>query len=367
MRVTWRSAWAIPSPAARNLGGSLSVLQLTTAQRGRQLENTLLALRADPAVESAVVDEHMHALAYAPSDPWFSATLSFSGTDYDYQWYLKSAQPAAIRADAAWDVTHGGASADSSPVVVAVVDTGIRPNHEDLAGKLLPGFDFVSINAVANDGDGWDADPTDPGDYLDANDLASGNFPSKTCGSEQLESSWHGTRVAGLIGASTDNGIGMAGVGFNVRIVPVRALGKCGGSLSDVIAAMYWAAGFYDSDSNLPIPAPVLTDAHALAGHPNLHPAEVINLSLGATGTCNEMYATAVREITAIGVLIVAAAGNEGAAVDQPANCDGVLAVAGLRNTGSKVGYSNLGSEVGVAAPAGNCVFVAEGQPACSP
>jgi serine protease len=354
-----------PFERGRNLGGDLSVLQLATRQGGRQLEQTLATLRADPTVELAEVDERMRVLAYTPSDPLFSFRLNYRGNSWDQQWYLKGTQPAAIRADVAWDITHGGGSAATSPVVIAVLDTGIRPDHPDLAGKLLPGFDFISTAEVANDPDGWDPDPTDTGDALTAQELQDTAFQG--CGGgdnddQPTNSSWHGTRVAGLIGASTDNGIGMAGAAFNVRIVPVRVLGKCGGFLSDVLAGMYWAAGFFDEDSGHPIPAPVLADPGALRGHPNLHPAQVINMSLGAQGACSEMYKVAVRDITAAGVLIVAAAGNDGGGVDKPANCSGVLAVAGLRHAGTKVGYSNLGSEVGIAAPAGNCFLVATAQ-----
>ena len=356
-----------PGLGGHTIGGSLSVLQLPARQSGSQLQQTLAALRADTDIEIAEPDQHVRALAYAPADPLFFARLPLGGQFYDYQWYLKSTQPAAIRADAAWDITRGGASPATSPVVVAVVDSGVRLNHPDLAGKLLPGFDFVSCSsptdcAVPNDGDGWDADPADPGDFITAQELLHPTFRDKKCGGgensdEPTASSWHGTRVTGLIGANTDNGIGMAGVGFNVRVVPVRVLGKCGGALSDVLAGMYWAAGFFDSDSGLPIPSPVLGDPAALRNHPNLHPAQIINMSLGATGSCSPLYATAVREITAVGVLIVAASGNDGGAVSQPADCPGVLAVAGLRHAGTKVAFSSLGPEIGIAAPAGNCVL----------
>jgi serine protease len=353
-----------PFTRGHNLGGNLSVLQLATRQRGLQLQQTLATLRADPSVELAQVDERLRA-TYLPSDPLFAFRTSYRGTLLDYQWYLKDAQPAAIRAETAWDITHAGDSPGTSPVVIAVLDTGIRPDHPDFDGKLLPGFDFISTAQISNDLDGWDPDPTDTGDFITAQDLQTEAF--KGCGGgddadQPTTSSWHGTRVAGLIGARTDNGIGSAGAAFNVRIVPVRVLGKCGGYLSDVLAGMYWAAGFYDEGSGHPIPAPILADPGALRGHRNMHPAQVINMSLGAPGACSEMYQTAVRDITAIGVLIVAAAGNDGGGVDKPANCQGVLAVAGLRHSGTKVGYSNLGGEVGIAAPAGNCLLVASPQ-----
>ena len=141
----------------------------------------------------------------------------------------------------------------------------------------------------------------------------------------------------------------MASVGRNVRILPVRALGKCGGFLSDVVSAMYWAAG-------LPIPSGI----PGTAVPANSNPARVINLSLGSSGVCaGSLYESAVAAVTAAGVLVVAAGGNEnGLAAGKPANCAGVVGVAGLRQTGSKVGYSNIGPELSVAAPAGNCVTV---------
>ena len=229
-------------------------------------------------------------------------------------------------------------------------------------GKLLPGYDFVSGELTgntfgrANDGDGWDPDPSDPGDFLTATDLANPPFKDEECG-DPSDSSWHGTRVAGMIAADTNNALGIAGTGFNVRILPVRVLGKCGGFDSDVIAGMYWAAGML-------IPPPYLLNP-ALPANPN--PAQIINMSLGGTGPCSSIYATAVQDITAHGVLIVVSAGNEGAAVDAPANCAGALGVAGLRHIGTKVGYSNLGSEVGIAAPAGNCVNLPSGDPSALP
>jgi serine protease len=116
-------------------------------------------------------------------------------------------------------------------------------------------------------------------------------------------------------------------------------LGKCGGYDSDIIAAMRWAAGL-----NVP-GVPV-----------NPTPAKILNLSLGGSGSCASSYQQAITDLTAVGVLVVAAAGNKHGSVDSPAKCPGVLAVAGLRHVGTKVGYSSLGTEVGISAPAGNCV-----------
>jgi serine protease len=115
-------------------------------------------------------------------------------------------------------------------------------------------------------------------------------------------------------------------------------LGKCGGYDSDIIDGMRWAAGL------------------SVSGVPdNPNPAQILNLSFGGAGACSPAYRDAINEILAKGVLIVAAAGNDTGAVDEPANCAGILAVAGLRHTGTKVGYSNFGPQIGIAAPSGNC------------
>ncbi len=340
----------------RSLGGGLHLLRLDTARSPAQLDALLGSLRRNPQVLLAEADRRVHAHAYTPNDPLFAG-----------QWYLQAQQVAAIRANTAWDLSKGGVSAATATVVVAVIDTGVRFEHPDLravanGGKLLPGYDFVSadkagVYATANDGDGWDADASDPGDFLSAADLAGDTFSGKQCGSgsnqdQPTRSSWHGTRVAGLIAADTDNATGIAGAGFHLRILPARVLGKCGGYDSDVLAAMYWSAG-------LSIPLPLLSGAPTA----NANPAQVINLSLGGAGSCNAAYSEAVRDITAHGVLIVASAGNDGGPVDSPANCPGVLAVGGLRHAGTKVGYSNLGPEVALGAPAGNCVLTGANDP----
>jgi serine protease len=244
----------------------------------------------------------------------------------------------AINAVGAWTSTTGSAS-----VVVAVLDTGVRPEHPDLQGKLHPGYDFIGLDrggapTTANDGTGRDSDPTDPGDWTNANECSAGEPASS--------SSWHGTQVAGLIGAATNNGIGMAGAGWNVMVLPIRVLGRCGGYDSDIIAGMRWAGGLSQN-----------VGVSAVVNVPNPYPARVINMSLGSQGVCTPAYQEVVTELRAAGVTVVAAAGNDtGLKVSVPANCSGALAVAGVRHIGSKVGYSNIGPEVALAAPAGNCV-----------
>jgi serine protease len=337
----------------RSIGNGMQVLQLDRDMSAPELADTLQRLRADPNVELVEADRRLHAHTFTPNDPLYVG-----------QWYLQNTQPAAIHANDAWDVEKGGATAANSGTVIAVIDTGVRFDHPDLlranaAGKLLPGFDFVSSDSpgnfsTANDGDGWDSDPSDPGDFLSAADLQLPMYKNRDCGTSPSNSSWHGTRVAGMIAANSNNGVGVAGAAFNAWILPVRALGKCGGFDSDILAAMYWAAG-------LSIPSFVTGNQTVPAANP--YPANIINMSLGATGSCSSVYVAAVNAISARGVLIVVSAGNEGARTDTPANCPGVLGVGGLRHVGTKVGYSNLGPEVGVSAPAGNCVNIAVGSP----
>lgn len=305
-------------------------------------------LAQDPEVLHAVVDQRRRALR-VPADPLYAqGPANGRGPDVG-QWYLHAPTGelrSAINAQAAWDRITGRAD-----IVVAVVDTGVLADHLDLAGAVLPGYDMVSDVATANDGDGRDADATDAGDWVSAAEDAARGGPFENCGAS--DSSWHGTKVAGLIGAIADNGQGMAGSAFGVRILPVRVLGKCGGYDSDIQAGMRWAAG-------LSVPG--------VPSNPN--PARVINLSLGGSGACNAStgYPALIAELQAAGTLVVAAAGNSaGHAVELPANCPGVVAVAGLRHAGSKVGYSDLGPQIALSAPAGNCVNVNAGEPCLYP
>ncbi|MEY2686132.1 MAG: hypothetical protein RL375_330 [Pseudomonadota bacterium] len=297
-------------------------------------------LSADADVEFAVPDLRRHALA-APSDPLY-LNVAATQTPASGQWYLRAPSATVVSSidiEGAWAVSNGSAS-----VVVAVLDTGVRPEHPDLAGKLLPGYDFIDDHAnsflTTNDGNGRDGDPSDPGDWMTQSEVDGGRY-GPDCIAEN--SSWHGTQTAGLIGAATNNGIGMAGVGRNVMVLPLRVLGKCGGWDSDIIAAMQWAAGIH---------------FEGLPDNPT--PAKVVNLSLGSAGSCSSggtatNYTAAIAALTARNVALVVSAGNDGRAVNLPANCAGAFAVAGLRHAGDKNGFSSLGPEVTISAPGGNC------------
>ena len=307
----------------QQIGAETEVLQLDHALAEPDMSALLARLAADPNVEYAVADGRKWPQAL-PGDPLFPD-----------QWYFQSTQPSATRAEQAWDITQG-----SSTTVVAVIDTGVRFEHPDLlrvlqAGKLLDGFDFVSQPVFSNDSDGRDADASDPGDFVTSTEKQ--QAPFTTC--DVAPSSWHGTRVSSLIAALTNNAEGIAGTGWNTLILPVRVLSKCGGTDSDIIAGMRWAAGI------------------AVPGTPiNPTPAQILNLSLGGTGICSAAYQAAVNEIVARGVLVVVSVGNEGGPVASPANCVGALGVAGIRHAGTKVGFSNLGPGTSIGAPGGNCV-----------
>jgi serine protease len=301
-------------------------------------------LAADPDVAYAVPNGRKRIVA-APNDPLYPATASGvrpSGPDSG-QWYLRAPDAtikSAIDIEKAWARTKG-----SSSVVVAVLDTGVRFEHPDLGraangGQLLPGYDTISRNDVANDGGGIDADPSDPGDWITTADTRSSAF----AGCQVSPSSWHGTATSSLVAAATDTNpaLGMAGAAPGVKVLPVRVLGKCGGYDDDIINGMLWAAG-------LPVPG--------LPVNPN--PANVLNMSLGGDGACKPNYQAAIDQILARGVTIVAAAGNSaGGPVSEPANCRGVVAVLALRHAGTKVGFSDLGPEITIAAPGGNCINI---------
>lgn len=287
----------------------------------------------DPNVEYAVPDQVMYTLQTVPNDKDYAMR----------QWNLQA--PPTIVGGAnlplAWQRTTG-----SSSVVVAVVDTGVRAGHPDLAGRLLPGYDFISSDAfaalnypanwVAADGNGRDADATDPGNYLDDTLLA--QLPPNH-GLLPGPSTWHGTHVAGVIGAASNNMVGISGVDWSARILPVRVIGRSGGATSDIIDGIAWAAGL--AVPNVPA---------------NANPARVINLSFGGSGLCSAAYQDVIDRVRAAGAIVVGAAGNDAAlVVAQPANCSGVIAVTAHSRSGDNASYANVGTQVALSAPGGGC------------
>ncbi|WP_257158425.1 S8 family peptidase [Corynebacterium cystitidis] len=215
-------------------------------------------------------------------------------------------------------------------VVVAVVDTGTT-RHPDLDPNLLPGYDFISDPSMSRDRDGRDPNPQDEGDWYAAYECGNNPRPSN--------SSWHGTHVAGTVSAVTNNSIGVAGVAPQAKVVPVRALGKCGGYSSDIADAIVWSSG----GSINGVPA-------------NQNPAQVINLSLGGSGTCSRTYQRAIDTARGNGASVVVAAGNESRNTQhaQPGNCPGVINVSSSGVSGHYASYSNFGTHVDVTAPGGD-------------
>jgi serine protease len=282
-------------------------------------------LAREPAVAYAQRTRPLRA-ERVPNDPLFAS-----------QWYL---QPGigGIDAQGAWDITTG-----SPAVVVAVLDTGTTP-HADLAGRVLAGYDFVSPLALSNDGPSRDpagnyrdADPSDPGDWVTAADIAAG-LGDTDC--TVRDSSWHGTSVMGAIAARADNGIYLTGVDWNARLLPVRVLGKCYGDDADVADGVAWAGG-------VPVPAAPI----------NPTPAHVINMSLGDPGPCPQYFQDSIDAAFARGITraIVVSAGNESNADSHmPSDCRGVLSIAASTVGGNRATYSNYGARIDLAAPGGN-------------
>jgi len=327
----------VPMQLVGEVSPALSVVRVAIPLSRDNLEAALEDLRADPSIAFAEPDRrrYPHAL---PNDPLFTN-----------QWYLQATQASSLAASTAWDTTSG-----SNGIVIAVLDTGVRFDHPDLGraadgGRLLPGYDFVAADSngsftTANDGNGRDADPTDPGDWVTSSEASSSLFGGACDGAS--DSSWHGTRVSGLIGARSNNALGVTGMTWTPWILPVRVLGKCGGYDSDILTGMRWAAGL------------------AVSGvEANPYPARVLNLSLGSSERCSNSYQGVIDELVARGAVVVASAGNESGPVSAPANCNGVVAVVALRHVGTKVGFSNLGSRATLGAPGGNCVNEGANQP----
>lgn len=215
------------------------------------------------------------------------------------------------------------------------MDTGYRP-HADLVANILPGYDFIVNTFTANDGGGRDTDASDPGDAVAAGECG------VTPPNPQQYSSWHGTHVAGTIAAVANNAMGVAGIAFNAKILPVRVLGKCGGYVSDITDGIRWAAGI---NTVIGVPS-------------NPNPAKVINLSLGSKlpSSCDPTYVGAINDARSVGATVVVAAGNltADAGSYSPGNCAGVITVAATDRNGVRAPYSNYGTAVEISAPGGN-------------
>ncbi len=301
---------AVSLQSLRRLAVGADVVKVGRKLDRAEAESLMRQLAADPNVEYVEIDQRMYPVA-TPND-----------TKYTDQWHYYEAT-GGIKANEAWDVTTG------SGVVVAVIDTGITP-HSDLDGNIVAGYDFIADIDTAQDGDGRDSNPNDPGDWH--TNSACGPSPAPP----SRNSSWHGTHVAGTVGAVTNNSKGVAGVAYGAKVMPVRVLGRCGGWTSDIADAIIWASG--GSVSGVPA---------------NNNAAEVINLSLGGGGSCSSTYQTAINGAVQRGTTVVIAAGNSNADVSgfNPANCNNVIAVASTDRQGARSSFSNYGAGIDVSAP----------------
>jgi serine protease len=310
---------SVPMTADRKLSGRAHLVRLKQPVNVSEARAIAARLRQSGEVINAEPDLLMQPDSVLPNDPAYGTSPG--------QWNYMSPVGANLGgADlpAGWDLTLGSGS-----LVVAVIDTGYRP-HADLQ-SMLPGYDFISYPSTANDGNGRDADASDPGDFVAAGECGSGSSAAR--------SSWHGTHVIGMIAALMNNGLYGTGIAPHVRILPVRALGKCGGYTSDIADGMRWAAG-------MDVP-----------GVPrNAYPARVINLSLGSAGNCSDTFQRAVDDVNARGSIVVVSSGN-GASnlVNQPANCRGALAITAHAVDGDNADYANIGPETLISAPGGGC------------
>jgi len=275
---------------------------LETTPTAAATEALIATLRQDPDVLYAEPDYIRQRTGdpVTPSDPLFPK-----------QWALPM-----VRAQQAWSRTTG-----SQGVTVAIIDTGAVP-HPELTDRIVGGYDFISNADNAGDGDGRDNDPTDAGDSSDAS------------------SSLHGTHVAGINAATSNNGVGVAGLDWQCNLLIVRTLGvhRGTGVDSDISDAIRWAAGLH------------------VDGIPdNQHPAKVINMSFGGAGYSQSMQ-DAVHDVVDTGAIVVAAAGNLSvdAKGDSPAGLDGVITIGAVDQSGTMAAYSNYGSVVALMAPGGS-------------
>ena len=296
-----RWAQALHGREVRTTGSGTHVIEVPATHADTAGRDALAAATVAAGLDGvlwAEPDWRVHALS-TPNDPGF-----------DRQWNL-----AGIGCPSAWDVTKGDPS-----IVVGMVDTGIAP-HPDLDANRVAGFDFVSDVSISDDGDGRDPDATDPGDLDDTDHT----------------STWHGTHTAGIVAARQDDGFGLSGVAPRCRVMPLRALGHTGGTMSDLSDAILYASGHTVPGPAGPLPAPL----------------RIVNCSLGSPQGSQELKdaCDAARDA---GTLVIASTGNDGGPVLFPGAYSSVFAVGAVDSRLVYASYSNVGPQVACVAPGGN-------------
>lgn len=341
---------ALPLTADRTLGGGWQRLRAAGAVDSTQATEWARRLRADPRVLAVVPDVREQRQAVTPND-----------VRYAQQWWLQAVAPAGtppVAADTgvagfaqAWDRSRGN-PVSGSGAVVAVLDSGIT-SHPELNAHVLPGYDFVTDPVYANDSNGRDNDPADPGDAISTAERTAQPELFSGC-PEATFSSWHGTVIAGQLAATTNNTEGVAAANWAGRVLPVRVAGKCGAAVSDIVDGLRWAAGL---------------DVEGVPANPN--PARVIVLSYTGVDSCDinssnaavadtaRLYRAVIDEVRSQGAggagsMVIVAAGNQGSAVGRPASCPGAFAVASVNREGYKAKYSNFGPEIALSATGGD-------------
>ena len=291
-----------------------AVIQTSKTLNKNEAKEFMAKVASDPDVASVEPDYINYPAAEG------DITFQFNDPQYSKQWNLTNPTTGVQN-------TGNARLRRGANVKVAVLDTGYVP-HPDLVTGMANGYDFVSDPLSARDGDGRDPNPRDEGDYAPYN-LCKDQANAHT-------STWHGTSVAGIIGARGGNGMGIVGTADLARVQPVRVLGRCGGRTSDIADAIIWAAG-----------------GHVDGVPDNTYPAKIINMSLGTVSSCPAAYQRAIDIARSRGAIVVAAAGNGNTDASKyaPANCRGVITVGATTKAGTRASFSNYGTRVNISAP----------------
>ena len=291
-----------------------AVIQTSKTLNKNEAQEFMAKVASDPDVASVEPDYINYPAAEG------DITFQYNDPQYSKQWNLTDPTTGVQN-------TGNARLRRGANVKVAVLDTGYVP-HPDLVTGMANGYDFISDPLSARDGDGRDPNPRDEGDYAPYN-LCKDQANAHT-------STWHGTSVAGIIGARGGNGMGIVGTADLARVQPVRVLGRCGGRTSDIADAIIWAAG-----------------GHVDGVPDNTYPAKIINMSLGTVSTCPAAYQRAIDIARSKGAIVVAAAGNGNTDASKyaPANCMGVITVGATTKAGTRASFSNYGTRVNISAP----------------